>query len=84
MEQDLKARANEISQAIEAMHAAWPFLLREIQRLNAEQLPRLIQKDDEQLRGRIKQLQDLEELPLRLRRELEDINAALSDPDAAD
>jgi hypothetical protein len=81
---DLKTRANEISQAIEAMHGAWPFLLREIQRLKAEKLPDLIAKDDEQLRGRIKQLQELEELPLQLRRELEDINAALSDEDAAD
>lgn len=81
---DLKARANEITQTLEAMHSAWPFLLREIQRLKAEQLPQLISKDDEQLRGRIKQLQALEDLPLQLRQELEDINAALSDEDAAD
>lgn len=46
-------------------------------------IQRLVTVNDDELRGRIKELQRLKELPSDLRVELDDIGAALSETDAA-
>jgi len=80
---ELRSRREEITRVIEAMRIAWPFFSPELKRREIDKTGQLITSNDEEIRGRIKELQDLQELPSDLNRELEDINAALSEMDAA-
>jgi len=81
--EQLQSRKSEIERLFGAMQAAWPFFLQEIKRREAEMIQRLVTVNDDELRGRIKELQRLKELPSDLRVELDDIGAALSETDAA-
>ncbi len=88
MEPDLKThlqkRGADIQQLIEAIRSGWPFLLAELKSREQEKTQQLVTANDETLRGRIKEIRDLQELPSDLYQELEDIGAALSEMDAAE
>jgi hypothetical protein len=74
-------RIEQISAGLESIRGGWPFLSQlfkeEAERLTVE----LIGQDNEQTRGRIKQLRELMELPLTLHSEREAIRAGLIEND---
>jgi hypothetical protein len=74
-----EARLAQINQTLEAVRSGWPFLLVLMQeRADALTLD-LIGQDNEQTRGRIKQLRELMELPEALQSEREGIERALAE-----
>lgn len=80
----LETRRAVILALTDALRGCWPLLLPELQARAEARTAQLIAVNDEQTRGRIKELQDLQSLPTSLQHELEAIEAALSDPDAAE
>lgn len=79
-----QARIAEITNCLQAISQGWPFLMTEIQnRINTLTL-QLISQDNEQTRGRIKQLRDLQDFPETLEQERKGIMSALSEMDAED
>ena len=81
--ESLEARSGNISKGLEAMKSAWPFVYLEIESRISELTATLISSNDEQVRGKIKALKDIQELPFLLQAEQEGIRAALSEQDAA-
>lgn len=79
-----KERLEYIAEFLTQTKNAWPLVVAEIDVKVSELTARLINEDDEQIRGRIKALLDMKELPKTLFDELEGMRAALSDEDAAD
>lgn len=80
----LETRRALIIGLIDALRGTWSLLLPELQARALSRTAQLVAVNDEQTRGRIKELQDLQDLPTCLQYELEAIQAALSDPDAAE
>lgn len=79
-----KARVEYIADFLNQTKTAWPLISKEIDAKVSELTARLINENSEEIRGRIKALIDVKELPKALFDELEGMRAALSDEDAAD
>lgn len=75
----LKSRANKLRSQMEAMRHAWPFLLPVLQERRDEKTQALIAKEDPEVRGQIKAIQGLIELPETVRAELEQLEQAIED-----
>ena len=65
----IQERLSRLEQIIPALAQAWPALVVELEARRARFVELLIASDDEQRRGRIKELSDLLELPTRLQEE---------------
>lgn len=59
----------------QGLNAAWPTFSKWIDERMSDLLLTLIDKDNEQTRGRIKQLRDLKDLPVQLRAQAEALQA---------
>lgn len=80
---ELKARENEIAQLLQALPAAWSLLMPEVERELANQVESLVAEENPEIRGRIKALRWIKELPDLLRSEQVGISASLSEQDEA-
>ena len=78
------ARLALIEQQLQAIQTGWPFFMALLNDRITELTARLIANDSEQIRGRIKELKALTELPETLQQEREGISAELPDLDSAD
>lgn len=77
-------RISEIGEALQVMRPAWRHMQIELgERIRALTV-QLVSQDSEQVRGRIKALQDILELPETLQQERDGLSAALSEQDAAE
>lgn len=76
---DLKSRSAELTQQMEAMRNAWPFLLPVIEQMRADKTQTLIAAENPEARGAIKALQGLIDLPETVKAELEQIRQQLED-----
>lgn len=66
-------RRNNASALMTALQGGvWPHLTRELEEMRARLVESLISENSEELRGRIKQIDDLLRLPNTLRQELND------------
>lgn len=72
-------RIAEIDEALRALQPAWPAFAAVLEDRKQALTHELIAQDNEQTRGRIKQLRELMELPELLRQEREGIRAALAE-----
>jgi hypothetical protein len=72
-------RIDQINQTLEAVRNGWPFLLAVMQERRDALTLDLIGQDNEQTRGRIKQLRELMELPETLAQERDGLSAALAE-----
>lgn len=72
-------RIDQINQGLEAIRTGWPFFLAVLKEKSADLTLELIGHDNEQTRGRIKQLRELMELPETLHQEREGIRAGLAE-----
>jgi len=77
-------RLTQISTVLEATKTGWPFLLEILNEQVRVLTEQLVNQDNEQTRGRIKQLLWVMELPETLTQEREGIRAGLSEQDPAD
>jgi hypothetical protein len=77
-------RIEQIQKTLEAIHNGWPFFLAVINGRVSELTESLISQDNEQMRGAIKELRRLAELPESLVQERDGIQAALAREAAAD
>lgn len=75
----LDERLNYLTTTLDAVGSAWARLTPEIQRRIDEKTQKLISAESEQLRGAIKALQEILDLPATLQSERDHINAALSE-----
>lgn len=71
-------RLGELTNQIQAIQNGWPFFSSLLQERINELTVRLIGGNDEQVRGRIKALQELKELPVTLQQERDGIKAGLA------
>lgn len=78
-----KARIAEISNTLQAIQGGWPFMLAEINSRIESLTVQLISQESEQVRGRIKALCDLRDMPETLQQERDGISAGLSEQDPA-
>lgn len=76
-------RISQIQKTLEAIQNGWPFHLALLNERIAEMTEALIQNDNEQTRGAIKELRRLTGIPETLAQERDWLSAALSDEDAA-
>lgn len=82
---ELRHRYTVITRTLEAISPGWPFFMAEVDKKIAELTDSLITQNSEELRGRIKALRDLKDLPSDLQQERHGMDAALSEEsDAAD
>lgn len=81
--EQLNERQGQLTALLAALPAAWAMLTAELQRSRAEKVERLVAADDPELRGRIKEIDDLLQLPNNLRQELLSFVNALPDEGAA-
>lgn len=77
-------RITEIQKTLEAIQNGWPFFLAVMNQRIADMTEQLINNDNEQTRGAIKEMRRLTELPANLLQEMSSISAALADEAAAD
>lgn len=70
-----KDRLAQIAQLEQGLQAAWPTLLAHLQSRRSELVVALVAHEDEQMRGRIKELDDLLSLPQRLQQEAQGLAA---------
>ena len=75
---ELTERKAQLQTLLNAMQN-WPQIRPELERMKAQMVMSLVTSDDEQLRGRIKQLNDILDLPATLFSELQGIQDALPD-----
>lgn len=78
-----EARIAEIQRTLEAIQNGWPFYLAVLNQRIAEMTEQLINNDNEQTRGAIKELRRLAEMPASLTLERDLLQTALAD-EAAD
>jgi hypothetical protein len=78
-----KARIAEISNTLQAIQVGWAFMLAEINSRIESLTVQLISQESEQVRGRIKALCDLRDMPEELDQELRALSAGLSEQDPA-
>jgi hypothetical protein len=72
-------RLAQLDEQLRAMQGAWPVLAAVLQERITAHTAQLVSKNDEELRGRIKALQDLQNMPETLQQEREGIRAALAE-----
>ena len=77
-------RIEQIQKTLEAIQNGWPFFLAVINQRLSDLTEELISQDNEQMRGAIKELRRLAELPESLVQERDGIQAALAREAAAD
>lgn len=75
----VEGRINEVSAGLEAIRHGWPFLCAEVDRRIGELTEQLINNDNEQVRGRIKALLEVKNLPSSLQAERDGLSAALAE-----
>lgn len=75
-------RIAQIQRTLEAIQNGWPFHLALLNARIAEKTEELINNDNEQTRGAIKELRRLAELPEALAQERDLLSTALSEQDA--
>jgi hypothetical protein len=78
-----RARLAEISNTLQAIQGAWPYVLAEIDSRIESLTVQLISQESEQVRGRIKSLSDLNDMPETLQHERDALSAALAAEAAA-
>lgn len=76
-------RLAQISATLDAIRPGWPVLSVEIAKRIDDLTLQLIGQNDEQTRGRIKELRNLLDFPVSLQQERDGISAELSDQDSA-
>lgn len=74
-----EARVLEIDQTLNLLNPAWGALSEHLTGRIRELTDRLVSQDDEQIRGRIKALTELLELPVTLQQERDGISAGLAE-----
>lgn len=82
--QDCRARIAEAQATLNATQGVWPYICNELQRERLAKMERLVVAEDPELRGRIKQIDDLLQMPQYLRREIENLSGALPDSGASE
>jgi len=78
-----RARLAEIGNTLQAIQSGWPYVLAEINSRIESLTVQLISQESEQVRGRIKALCDLRDMPETLQQERDGISAGLSEQDPA-
>jgi hypothetical protein len=68
-----------LQRQIQAIQNGWPFFLALLQERIEKHTAALVNKNDEETRGRIKALQELKELPVTLQQERDGIRAGLAE-----
>ena len=84
MTQTAEERVSQITRLIESIRGGWPLLAEEINDRISALTEQLINNDNEQTRGAIKELRRLRDMPESLIHERDGISAALADEAAAD
>jgi|GEM_PF-3361079 len=79
-----KERLAQLNQAIEAIRSGWPFLMAHLDERERVLTHLLVNENNEQTRGRIKQIRELKELPESLISERDGIQTGISESDPAD
>lgn len=69
-EQDVRQRADQVQAVLNALPGAWAPLAREFERIRAEKVQSLITANNEEVRGGIKLIDEVLQLPNNLRQEL--------------
>lgn len=77
-------RIAQIQRTLEAIQHGWPFFMAHLNSRIGEMTESLINNDNEQTRGAIKELRRLRDMPDLLNQEREGIQAALAEQAAAD
>ena len=80
---EIEERIAHIGQGLQAIQSGWPFLLSELEARIKTLTTSLINNNDEQVRGQIKALIAITELPQTLATERESMSDALSEQDAS-
>lgn len=75
-------RLNQVTATLNAMAGCWPTVAAELARIRADKVETLVAADSPELRGAIKEIDQLLQLPNNLRQELLSYDKALSDQDA--
>lgn len=75
--QAVRVRLGEVQATLNAMDGTWPHIVRELQRERLAKMEALVVAEDQELRGRIKQIDDLLLLPQYLRMEIQNLSKAL-------
>ena len=78
-----QARLAEIGNTLQAIQSGWPYVLLEINSRIEALTGQLVSQESEQVRGRIKALRDLRDMPETLDQERQALAAALADQAAA-
>jgi type VI protein secretion system component VasF len=79
---EVAERANQVQTVLNALPGAWAPLAREFERIRAEKVASLITENNEAVRGAIKFIDEVLQLPNNLRQEL--FNLVNSLPDAGE
>lgn len=79
MQADNQTRANTLKHLMEVMRNAWPFLLPVLIERRDEKTQALIAQENPEVRGAIKAIQGLIDLPETVKAELEQLEQALAD-----
>lgn len=74
---DIERRIGDISRFMEAMSHGWPFLSAELKRRADDLTESLVSTNNEETRGRIKQLRDVLDMPEALASERQSLSEAL-------
>ena len=77
-------RIAHIGKTLDAIQIGWPMLRAELQQRADDLTEQLVNNDNEQTRGRIKQLREVMNLPETLAQERQGLSAALAEQAAAD
>jgi hypothetical protein len=75
-------RLNQVAATLNAMEHGWPTVAAELARRRAEMVERLVAADNAELRGAIKQIDEVLQLPNNLRQELLSYDKALPETGA--
>jgi hypothetical protein len=79
-----EGRSAEIQRTLEAIQNGWPFFMALLNARISALTEALINNDNEQTRGAIKELRRFRDMPEALKQEREGISADLSEQDSAD
>ena len=80
----MSERISQITRTLDAIRSGWPLLTEEIDSRISALTEQLVNNDNEQTRGAIKELRRLRDMPDSLKQERDGISAALADQAAAD
>jgi hypothetical protein len=69
-EQDVRQRTDQVQTVLNALAGSWAPLAREFERIRAEKVASLITANNEEVRGAIKFIDEVLQLPNNLRQEL--------------